>query len=279
MKIDHQNLISCTLCGSNSTTHLIDIAQRPQGETNFNIPIEKYFRAIHLCNQCEVYFSIHNYDFNNFYSGNYNNSTYKNNLEHSYTNIMSLPDGKSDNKVRCQRIHDFLTSLKLTPCETNILDIGSGLCVFLGQLKTYGSKCFALDPDSNSISHALNYVKVDGAFCGDINDFYKNEYFDLISLNKVLEHVKNPINLLSDSLKKLKLGKFCYIELPDGKSAHRSGGLINQEEFFIEHFYAFTKKSLEYLLNLSKLDIIEINSIKEPSGKFTVYALAKKTIR
>ena len=42
----------------------------------------------------------------------------------------------------------------------SVLDIGSGLCVFLAELKKYCKSVTCIDPSANAINHAKNYVGV-----------------------------------------------------------------------------------------------------------------------
>lgn len=269
--------LTCPFCHSKQTECLLVIDQRPPLETNFNIPADQYKRSYHLCHDCEIYFAHHDYDFEELYRGNYNNSTYSNQLASTYEKIMSLPEGNSDNVLRCERIDQKLKSLGFTPTETQILDIGSGLSVFLGKMKTYGYSGYAIDPDQDSVNHAVDYIKIEGGFCGDIHDFNPNKKFPVLCMNKVLEHVKDPLELLNTSLTHLDLNGVCYLELPDGPRAHKNGGIFEREEFYIEHYYCFSEKSFNKLMQDAGLKDIEIHAIFEPSGKYTLYGFGRKT--
>jgi len=265
----------CPNCNSHSTELQVTINRKPERETNFDF--SPYQRYIHFCLNCHIFYSDHYYDFDkDFYNGNYNNSTYKNKLSNTYDKIMALSHTKSDNYLRCERVHSKLSNLNFKPHQTNILDVGSGLCVFLGKMKEYGYKGYAVDPDPLSIEHALSYVGLEGAYCGPVHDCTLDINFDLISLNKVLEHVKNPLNLLKDSLLKLKSGGLCYIELPDGDTASQQGGFINREEFFIEHYYIYTENSMKQLMSDCGLKNITIEAIHEPSDKYSLVGFGVK---
>jgi 2-polyprenyl-3-methyl-5-hydroxy-6-metoxy-1,4-benzoquinol methylase len=266
----------CTFCGSTSLKLCETINQKPHRETNFNIPEDKYLRYIYQCQQCSIYFAIHDYDFSLLYEGSYNSSTYANKIEQTYNKIMSLDPASSDNVQRCKRIDLELKSRSFTPFKTKVLDVGSGLCVFLGKLKEYGYLSYAVDPDQHSIQHALDYVKISGAHCGKVADLPKDLVFQAVTFNKVLEHVIDPLTLLQQSLKNLESGGCCYIELPDGDEAQRNGGFIEQEEFFIEHYFAFTIDSMKKLMTDAQLTDIKIESIFEPSGKYTLYGFGTK---
>lgn len=102
-----------------------------------------------------------------------------------------------------------------------------------------------------------------------------NKKFQVITLNKVLEHVKSP-NLFLNKIRKLLEKKgFIYIEVPDGIAAKNSLEGKNREEFYLDHLHVFSVKSLTNCLTKSKFNLLEINRIKEKSGKYTIYAFAQ----
>ena len=65
-----------------------------------------------------------------------------------------------------------------------------------------------------------------------------------------------------------------YIEVPSTKALNDKLGVL-REEFFIEHFHVFSKKSLANLIKNLKLKVIYIKNIVEKSNKYTLIALAK----
>ena len=110
----------------------------------------------------------------------------------------------------------------------------------------------------------------------DISYFTKNKsynkFFDFISINKVLEHLESPEIILRKIKKLLSNDVILYIEIPEEK-ASITGGL--REEFFIEHLHVFSLKSLKNTLKKIKFKILQIKSINEKSGKFTIFAFCK----
>ncbi len=98
--------------------------------------------------------------------------------------------------------------------------------------------------------------------------------FNIITLNKVLEHVKNPIKFLNKAKKFLKKEGYIYLEVPDIDKAKKISK--NREEFTIEHIHGFTKHSILTLLKNCNLKVLELNKIYEPSTKYTTYVFCKK---
>ena len=95
-------------------------------------------------------------------------------------------------------------------------------------------------------------------------------------MNKIIEHVKNPVKLLKISIKLLKENGHAYIEVPDGHAASKHKDKKFRQEFNVDHLHVFTKKSLKDCIGLAGLKLITCNNIKEKSGKLTLFAFAKK---
>ena len=74
-------------------------------------------------------------------------------------------------------------------------------------------------------------------------------------------------------LKLVKNG-YLYLEVPDYIAGRSS--FVNREEFFIEHYNIFSELSLLKILWRSNLTLISMKRIKEPSGKYTLYAFLQK---
>ena len=104
---------------------------------------------------------------------------------------------------------------------------------------------------------------------------YQINYFDLITLNKVIEHVSNPAKFLKDHIFYLKNKGYLYLEVPDVDARYDKDG-YNREEFFIEHHHGFSMTSLILMLNKLNLKIVKIEKIREPSSKYTIYCFAQK---
>jgi len=266
----------CFLCGSKGTQELIDIIrEKPERETDFQIKPEDYYREISFCQNCGVYNNHHEYDFSSLYTENYNEATYKNKIKETFNKIMILPEGKSDNKLRVERIISYLNNNNDDLNKAKVLDVGSGLCVFLAELQKHGVEGYCIDPSPESVDHAKDFVKVKDAFCGPVEDYKTDVKFNLISFNKVLEHVVNPIEVLIKTKDLLKEDGAIYIELPEGTTSREAESVFIREEFFIEHYTIFTEKSIEYLAKAAGFTIKEIKEIYEPSTKYTLYAFIK----
>lgn len=265
----------CYVCNSTNLQLVCSITKRPEQETDFGMKPEDYCREINLCLNCRVYNNFHNYDFDELYSGKYNEAKYNSDLLTRYDAIMNLPLEKSDNKQRVKRIVDFCKVRDVNLKNAKVLDVGSGLCVFLGELLKYGVEGYCIDIDPISIKHALRNVKVKDAHVGSFIDYGADLRFDIITFNKVLEHVTEPVSLLRKAKMYLKDTGIVYVELPDGFSALKENALVERQEFFIEHYTIFNKSSLRFLIKKAGFICAEIRRVHEPSDKYTLYAFCK----
>ncbi len=232
-----------------------------------------YYRFYKSCVICGHFFTQMKMNLHGLYNKKYVDNTYGDKLHETFKKIISLPKKDSDNFFRVKRIQKNAKKILKRKTKIKLLDIGSGLGVFPFQIKKLGWDCTAIDPDKNSYKHMKNKLKIN---CKNI-DFMRTVYkkkFNIVTLNKVLEHVKNPIKMLNKIKHNLILeNSFFYIEVPDASEASK----VNKyrEEFGIDHLHVFTMHSLYKLLKQSKFTPISIERIKENSTKYTLVAIGR----
>lgn len=247
----------------------------PAGETVFpSFGHTAYHRSYDRCDVCGLFVARLPADLRALYGEEYVDATYGDRLRKTFDRIMQLPPGRSDNIQRVAGVNAFMASRwqthpRTSASEKRVLDVGSGLCVFLARMKESGWHGVALDPDARAVTHARDVVGVD-AVCGDFMSVSPSSKFDLITFNKVLEHVPDPVQMLERSRAFLAEGGVVYVELPDGESALREGP--GREEFFIEHLWVFSAASVCLLALRSGMTVHQLTRLREPSGKFTLRA-------
>jgi SAM-dependent methyltransferase len=236
----------CSLCNSTLHSLVFTYDAPPAGETNFPLRAgEEYYREIWQCQRCGHFTNRHQLDLRELY-----------------------------------RILRYMHDLRngRTGCETTptVLDVGSGLCVFLQRMKEEGWECTALDPDPRTVVHARQHVGV-RAICGNFFTAPQLSSYDLITFNKVLEHVENPAVMLQKSRQHLRPDSVVYVEVPDGEAAAVEGA--GREEFFIEHAGAFSLTSLSLLASQAGFSVRCIERVQEPSSKYTLRAFLHLTAK
>jgi SAM-dependent methyltransferase len=136
-------------------------------------------------------------------------------------------------------------------------------------MKAAGWEATALDPDERAVRHARETVGVN-AVCGDFREVAPFGAYDLVTFNKVLEHLPRPVPVLARARDFLAPGGFVYVEVPDGDLASREGA--GREEFFVDHWHAFSLASLALMAERAGFVVEAIERLREPSSKFTLRA-------
>ena len=243
---------------------------KPKGEPDYKI--KNYLRKIVQCKKCNHFYAVHKINTSSLYKKNYSHISHGKNLMTKFKKILSLKKN-SDNFYRVNRILSFFK--KLRNKKVSLLDVGSGLGIFLYSLKKKVNwKLSGIEPDFNFYNFSKNDLNL-----RIYNDyFYKkkfNEKFEIITLNKVIEHVKDPDKFLKKIRKVIKNIEFIYIEVPDGVAGEASKEHKNREEFYLDHLHIFSVKSLKNCIVKNKFNLLNIQSIQEKSGKYTIYAFAQ----
>ena len=242
----------------------------PKGETHFNLNGQKYYRSYLKCNICSHWFEEMSIDMDNLYDEAYVDTVYGEKLLSTFKKIINLPQDQSDNFHRFREIKSFAESyFNDTEKLPSLLDVGSGLGVFPWIVSKEGWNCTALDPDNRTTKHIEEYVGCN-TITGQFLDIAMTERYDIITFNKVLEHVYEPVPMLKKCHELLKPGGFVYVELPDGECAAKKG--MPREEFFIEHLHVFSLQSTILLAERAGFMMYKIFRTHEPSDKYSLRA-------
>ena len=260
----------CKLCGSIEHKLINKFVKPVENENTYNI--KEYYRELWRCSVCGLFFNEHDYSVEDIYYGDFRKAAYSGELIHQrFNDIMSLPVEKSDNRNRVLRILDFF-ELESPKLDKKVLDVGSGMGVFPAVMKQNHWDVVAIDPDPINIEIAKNYSKV-RVIQGVFPNISIDEKFSLITFNKVIEHIADAITFLNAAKKNLSKKGYVYIELPDGDESIKVSHL--RQEFFLEHYYAFTSASICLLAAKAGFSVVRLEKIKDPSGKLTLAAFLK----
>lgn len=265
---------SCPICGNKKLKKYIKYSKAPKVEKNYQIKI--YKRDYFKCSNCNHFISNqklinldkhYERDYSKFHYSNYDN------LKKIFKKIVNFPIKKSDNKNRIKRIKNFYNSLEFKKNKkVELLDVGSGLGVFPHEVKKIGWKCYSNEPGIEASFFIKKNLNIKTYNC-KFENISTNKKFDVITFNKVLEHVKKPEKFLNIARKHLKTDGLIYFEVPDGESAIKISK--NRQEFIIEHIHVFAFNSVTHLINRCNLNPIKIERIREVSGKWTIFAFAR----
>jgi 2-polyprenyl-3-methyl-5-hydroxy-6-metoxy-1,4-benzoquinol methylase len=97
--------------------------------------------------------------------------------------------------------------------------------------------------------------------------------FELVTFNKVLEHVEDPVDMLASVPRLLAPGGLVYVELPDGEAAEVEGK--EREEYLLGHKHVFSFASFALLIAHAGFKFLSCERLREPSKKFTLRGFAQ----
>jgi 2-polyprenyl-3-methyl-5-hydroxy-6-metoxy-1,4-benzoquinol methylase len=263
---------ACPVSGERDAQRVHSYDAPPPGEVGFlRGPGQPYYREVWQFRSGRHYVSRHRMQVATDYAGDYASATYADEagMMRAFQRIVSLPPEQSDNAGRIRALRRFAESYFPSIQDRHVLDVGSGLGVFPYVVKQSGWACTALDPDSRAVRHIEKAAGVEG-ICADFMKVDALGQFDVITFNKVLEHVVDPVGMLRRAHKSLKPGGLVYFELPDGEMAAQDS--FDREEFFIEHLHVFSFASAVMLADRAGFVPLTVERIREPSTKYTLRA-------
>lgn len=217
----------------------------------------------------------------NFYRRNYYDRKYycsDKYIAERFNYVNSLPPRKSNNFFRVKRIKEFLNIYPWfgpsSRKRKKILDVGCGFGIFLYKFlkgdRSWKGAGFDLDVKLRKHLKSLGITMVVAKDLSKIKD-----RFDIITLNRVLEHVKNPSALLRKVSRILKDRGIIYFEVPDVFSYSLQGK--KSEAFGDDHYSVFSPESVFALINKAGFQLLNLSRIREVNDKLTIYAFCKKT--
>lgn len=246
----------------------------PDGETRFDLGGQPYRRGYDRCMLCEHWFGRHAIDLERLYARDYVDVTYGgiDGMRRRFEQVLALSPERSDNRQRVDRVRAYAVLRGIDERRMpRLLDVGAGLGVFPAVMASAGWSVTGLEPDERTVRHLQRVAGVH-AIVGDLRDLVPAVVgqFEIVTFNKVLEHVEDPVGLLVRAGPLVASGGFIYVEVPDVAAAADGPG---REEFFIEHGHVFGVASLALLAERAGLAAIEIERLREPSGKYTLRAV------
>jgi 2-polyprenyl-3-methyl-5-hydroxy-6-metoxy-1,4-benzoquinol methylase len=214
-------------------------------------------------------------DQSTLYAGEYVTSLYqdRDGIKRAFDRINALPPEKSDNVGRVRFVDAYCRRHWGGQAQSpRLLDVGAGLGVFPFRMKQAGWDCVALDMDERLAAHHRDVVGVQG-IVGDVRSIEGIGTFDLVTFNKVLEHVDEPAAMLASVGRLLRPNGLVYVELPDGEAAEAEGK--EREEFLLGHKHVFSLQSYAHLIANAGFELLTCERLREPSTKFTLRGFAR----
>jgi len=144
------------------------------------------------------------------------------------------------------------------------LDVGCGIGYFPLVMKYLGMKPYGVEPADFDQELSKNYsLNISNGTLDEAK--YENEYFDVITLNHVLEHVPNPSETMEELYRILKPGGYLIIAVPVKDSlASKVFGKYWSQIDTPRHLYLFSTKILKQYAKKYNFDILKIRYNSDP---------------
>lgn len=277
-------LLDCAVCGGALEKELLLITEPDRFEKYLGIPDAGYWRKWVACKECGAATNVYQegvlQKLETLASGYYEVDFKSSTIKDKYELVMSLPSSHSDNAQRVERIKHFLSNFRTrhNVKTAKVLDIGAGTGVFLSKFLQQTTldgqrwQATAVEPDDVAASHLRSLDQFD--VIHSIFDSQLNlKGFQLCTLNKVLEHLADPIQLLKAVATALDPESgVLYVEVPSVETIDLRPANDNILGPLHRHLYDI--QSLNKAITSAGLTVIEINRLFEPSGKISISAFA-----
>ena len=258
--------VNCNLCGADDT-ELVFVADENQFHLNGRFNIVK-------CKKCGLVYvnprprfnEIHRYYPDEIYYSYQDNQGKKNSFRQRFKNFLleTLMGEKRRNFITRNLIvrlfKEKLMVVVPSALKGKILDIGCGNGEFLSGLQKYGWDTYGVEisPKACEIAKRVGI----NVFCGELFQAkYTSEFFDVIVMNQILEHVHSPSSHLKEINRILKPKGLLIISVPNIDSFESK---IFKEKWTCldvpRHLYHFNLKTLTPLLQKHNFEIIEVKS-------------------
>jgi 2-polyprenyl-3-methyl-5-hydroxy-6-metoxy-1,4-benzoquinol methylase len=227
--------VTCFLCGST------DYRER-NGSVRDNDTLK-----ILECNHCGLVFLSNLEHINEDY---YQES----NMSEGFSVQQWLNETHTDDTRRFEFVKEMIIN-------KDIIDFGSGAGGFLSQAKKIAKSVTGIELDNKIISH---YKNEDILHTADIESLADNHY-DLITAFHVIEHLKEPREILDALISKLKKNGKLILEVPNANDALLS--LYKNEAFshftyWSPHLFLYTDHTLRLLFKPFNIEIDFIKHIQ-----------------
>lgn len=269
----------CSLCGNTSFIPQLTITKPDRFELAIAVSSSNYTRQWVNCSSCGLSHNILPDEslckLNDIRTSYYFVDFTPESLLSKYNKVMSLSPKHSDNFNRVKRILSFTSNYFNQDVDgLEFLDIGSGTGVFPSLLSSTAPasvKVNALEPDKIAFNHLRGLGKFP-VFNLSLPTDELTSRFNFVSLNKVLEHFEHPLDFLQSAKSLLLDNSLIYVEVPHVASL--SNCEPHDNILGPLHCHLYDSISLSLLFKKCLLEPLLINSILEPSGKYTVYGFA-----
>lgn len=141
-----------------------------------------------------------------------------------------------------------------------LLDIGCSWGGYLYKMKSFGWDVYGLELNKKAVEFARNELGLNNIKNGFIEDIsFENNFFDVINMSMVLEHLHDPLNALSKANLWLKTGGQLILSVPDISGFEAR--LFKDKAYTLhvpQHLNHFTPRTIRFFLGKTGFKIEKI---------------------
>jgi SAM-dependent methyltransferase len=276
--------MTCAICSGALGRELLRITVPDRFERHVGIAAEGYSRSWVECARCGAATNVQSPEnrarLETLAAGYYEVDLAGSSIGEKFAKVMALPPERSDNAQRVARIAAFAEArLPADVTAPRVLDIGAGTGVFLARfLARDGGRVWrgtAVEPDPIAAAHLRGlgrFEVIEGLYVPgpDLAGY------DLVTLNKVVEHLPQPLDLVCGAAEALEPRRgLLYLELPDKRTVFERPSSDNILGAL--HCHLYDASSIAALLERAGLTTLKTEILYEPSGKISVAAFAARS--
>ncbi len=208
-------------------------------------------------------------------------SSYKQEQDYNayFGNTINTGDHFWWNKAHEKMYNEFFRKFIINN-KGKLLDVGCGLGYFLEKINSYPDwETFGCEISKPAVEFAGNKLKLKNIFCGRIEESeFEENFFDIITLWDVIEHIPDPRPLLSSLRKILKPRGKLFIHTPNSQIQIPKARIkkllygMNSKKHYLEakdHINIYSPKTISMLLkqnNYNNIEFIHLPPIQSVSG-------------
>ena len=163
---------------------------------------------------------------------------------------------RSRNDMIERNLHWLRVLLKYALPPAQVLEVGCGHGSFVALMQQAGYKATGVELSPWVVDYARKTFNIDVRM-GPVESLgFSHGSFDVIVLMDVLEHLSDPVAMISHCINLLKDNGFLLIQTPKFKEQLSHNDLIDQGDLFLEmlipdeHIYLFSERSAKALFKL-----------------------------
>lgn len=175
-----------------------------------------------------------------------------------------------EGKTSHHRDPNYLEDLKLIhqyKPDGNFLDVGTNMGFFLRNAKGFrGWNLFGVEPSPSLSDIARKYfgLNIKTSFLEEAG--FESEFFDVVTMTDVFEHITNPEKILNEVRRILKTDGILFIKVPNGlfnvfkfKMAKWMGRLKDYDIFdSYEHVVHYSDITLRKMLEKHRFEVVKV---------------------